>query len=158
MHSYVIHQPPFTGETRRQSRWRRETGGAGPVRSRLFLAHRSPAPSPQRRGGIDDELADSSPELLGLRLGCMLVESILGRPDLIPQHPRIIVRIKSHLEAHHPVLLARCVDQPVESLAHLPLGTGLCGQLHDEHHLPRSRLAHGDPFLNQLLRYTSEYG
>jgi hypothetical protein len=159
VHSHVIHQPPFTGETRRQrrrhSRRRRETGRAGHVRGRQLVAHRSPAAGPHGCGGIDDELADSSPELLGMRLGLVFIESILGRPDLVPQHSRVIVRIKAHLEAHHPVLLARRVDQPVESLAHLPVGTGPRGQLHNEQHLRGSWFGHGGPFPRSVtLRYT----
>jgi hypothetical protein len=41
----------------------------------------------------------------------MLIERILGRPDLIPQHSPVIVRIESHLKAHYPaVLLVRRPD------------------------------------------------
>ena len=67
-----------------------------------------------------------------------------GTPRSHTQHPRIVVGVKSHLKADHPALLARRVDQPVESLTHLPLGTGPRGQLHDEQHLRSSRFGHGD--------------
>ena len=87
----------------------------------------------------------------------MLIESILGRPDLVPEHPRVIVRVKSHLKAHHPaVLLVRRDHQPVERLAHLPLGTGPCRQFHDELHLRRSLFGHGGPFAASItLRCTT---
>jgi hypothetical protein len=132
MHSDVIHQPSFTGKSRRRSRGRCEPRRTWPVRSRPFLAHRLPAACPQGLGGINHELACPSQELPCVRLGRVLIEGILGRPDLIPKHPPVIVRVKTHLEAHHPAVLpARRIDQPVESLAHLALGAGPCRQLHD---------------------------
>ena len=52
MRPRVIHQPPFTGKTRRRSRRLLETGRAGHVRSWQLLAHRSPAGNPHGRSRI----------------------------------------------------------------------------------------------------------
>src|SRR6201999_2456800 len=86
------------------------------------------------------------------------IQGVLRGPDLIAQHPGVIGRINSHLEAQHPAVTpARRADHPLDRRAHLALRPGPDGQLHDQldlrgswfrHRVPLARLA--SPITNYI--------
>jgi Tetracyclin repressor-like, C-terminal domain len=112
MHPRVVNQPPFTGETWRRSRRRREAGRAGRVLSRPLLAHWPPAASPHGRAAAPTPRAHALAILENFHRNLRATPALAILGSLLAEeerHPELLRLFKTRLVEPRRALLRQAL-------------------------------------------------